>query len=128
MTATRAVRRLSSSAFALSKPSIDQYGEIPQLLRQLMGGNGDRGCDPQPGVLDKRCSDDHAVDEVVDAVADQVDISEGMGFASPLVAVAPAEKPLHEEENNDSREGVREEGGVAGFNRLREEVQEGAAE
>ena len=69
---------------------MQQDREVADLLRDLMGRHCDRGDDAEMDVGEKGRADQHAVDQVVDGVADE---DEGAG--GRLRRVPPLTVPVH---------------------------------
>ena len=63
---------------ALGEPGMDQEGEVPDPVRDLVGGDGEGGEQPQRGVLEEGSRDQHPVQGVVDAVPHQYEHARGM--------------------------------------------------
>ena len=111
---------------------VDQHAEITDLLRDFVKDHRERGGEPEGDVDRIARRDDHAVDEIMDAVADQVhgDNRMGMMFGGRDMAVSPADELLDDEkyeQADDNKEGSGEPGADV-FKGFGQKMDEGVAE
>ena len=118
-----------------------QHREVPHFLRDLVGEDRERGHHAKMRVGEEGGRDQHAVDEVVQAITDEREPTRGI---APVVLVAlrridrlgmtvpPQQELLEHEENRDAREQRHTDGvdleGACTLDRVRYERQQRGGE
>lgn len=114
---------------------MQQNQVIADLLWNLVGDDGKRGDNPEFGVFQESRSDEDAVHEIVESVADEdqqpgtpVVVRRGVGFmglAVVVVAMPPEHQFFKDEKHHDTeQDGGRHLVRVAVLQRMRQDFQE----
>ena len=109
-TTVRATRKFNKRAVPRLKPDVKQNSVVSHLLRQFMKYHGDSRRQPNRESDYEARGNNHAVDEVVNSIADEVQVSEPLGSCAVgqlggkvgfmAMSVVPIYEPFEEEEKD----------------------------